>query len=133
MAISYFSSRTELENTGQHLDNDNLILSSLERNNVNKMSSLLAAKFSGACVCSFSNINVSGIFSVHVSADRNVPCLYSLRRSYMALSTISQSDSSSEKSFSRKSLIYLLFLKAVLKFSDTLMEGVSMKRCPGWF
>lgn len=51
----------------------------------------------------------------------------------MALSTVSQSDFSSEKSFSRKSLIYLLFLKAVLKFSDTLMEGVSMKRCPGWF
>lgn len=103
------------------MDNDNLILSSLESNNVNKMRSSLAAKCSGACVCSFSNINVSGIFSEHVSGDRNVPCLYSVRGCYMALSTVSQSDSSSEKNFSRKSLIYLLFLKAVLKFSDTLM------------
>lgn len=51
----------------------------------------------------------------------------------MALSTISQSDSSREKNFSTKALIYLLFLKAVLKFSDALMEGVSMKRCLGQF
>lgn len=51
----------------------------------------------------------------------------------MVLSTVSQSSSSCEKYFSRKSLIYLIFLKAVLKFSDALMEGVSMRRCPGWF
>lgn len=39
-----------MENTEQHLDNDNLILSSLESHNVNKMNSLLAAKCNGVFV-----------------------------------------------------------------------------------
>lgn len=53
MAICYFSSGTNLENPGQHLDNDNLILSALESNNVNKMNSVPAAKCNGLCVCFF--------------------------------------------------------------------------------
>lgn len=42
------------------------------------------------------------------------------------------SESSSKIYYSRKSCIYLLLQKVFLKFSDALMEGVSMQRCLGW-